>query len=331
MNKRMTINTHKKKMSYAKWGYILLVPFFVVFILFQLIPLLQTFNYSFYEYYSIGLEEIGPNWVGFANYVKIFQGSILKYAGNTLILWILCIIPQMTVSLLLAVWFTDIRLHLKGTWFFKTVIYMPNLVMAAAFGMLFQMLFSANGPVVDMLMDSGWITESFHIGQSVWGTRWVIALMNFLMWFGNTTILLMAGVMGIDTTVYEAATIDGSGAFKTFFHITMPLLMPIFIYVIITSLIGGVQLFDVAQIFTGGSGAVDGSSKTLMMYLYRLIGTSRNYGEAGAVSVVLFLLTATLSFIVFAFTQRGGKLSKKEKKMMKEIELKETMKNGTSC
>ena len=148
--------------------------------------------------------------------------------------------------------------------------------------------------------------------------------MNFLMWFGNTTILLMAGVMGIDNTVYEAATIDGSGPFKTFFHITMPLLMPIFIYVLITSLIGGVQLFDVAQLFTAGSGAVNGSSKTLMMYLYKLIGTSRNYGEAGAVSVVLFVVTAFLSFMVFAFTHRNeNKLSKKQKRLIKEYRLKE--------
>jgi multiple sugar transport system permease protein len=324
MDKRMKINTRKKKMSYAKWGYILLIPFFVVFIIFQFIPLMQTFNYSFYEYYSIGLTQIGPTFVGIYNYIKIFQGSILKYAGNTIILWILCIIPQMSISLLLAVWFTDIRLHLRATGFFKTIIYMPNLVMAAAFGMLFQMLFASNGPIVDLLIEWGWIQESFNIGQSVWGTRAVIALMNFLMWFGNTTILLMAGVMGIDNTVYEAATIDGSGPFKTFFHITMPLLMPIFIYVLITSLIGGVQLFDVAQLFTGGSGAVDGSSKTLMMYLYKLIATSRNYGEAGAVSVVLFVVTAFLSFIVFAFTHRNdNKLSKKQKRLIKEYNLKE--------
>jgi multiple sugar transport system permease protein len=238
----------------------------------------------------------------------------MKYLGNTLILWILCFVPQIVVSLLLAVWFTDRRLKLKGQRFFKTVIYMPNLIMASAFGFLFLTILSPEGPIVNMLLDAGILQERFYILDSVWGTRATIGFMNFLMWFGNTTLLLMSGVMGIDEDVFEAATVDGAGAFRTFKDITMPLLRPIFVYVFITSLIGGIQLFDVAQMFTRNSGGPDMTSQTLIMQLNNTFRTSQNYGKAGAISIIIFIMTAILSVGVFFVSYRES-LPKKHKKV----------------
>lgn len=312
---RKSLSTSRKKINYAKWGYVFIIPFFVIYGVFSLWPLLQTFYYSFFEYYTSGLDEIGPNFIGFQNYAQLLGGGqFYKYLGNTLILWILCFVPQIIVSLLLAVWFTDRRLKLKGQRFFKTVIYMPNLIMASAFGFLFITLLSPNGPIVDLLMKMGIIHEEFHVLDSVWGTRIVIGFMNFLMWFGNTTLLLMSGVMGIDEDMFEAATVDGAGAFRTFKDITMPLLRPIFVYVFITSLIGGIQLFDVAQMFTRNSGGPDMTSQTLIMYLNQVFRTSENYGMAGAISVVIFIMTSLLSVLVF-FVSYKEKLPKKHKKV----------------
>lgn len=295
-----TPRKHKKNsISYAKWGYIFIIPFFAAFAVFVLLPLLSTFYYSFFEYYSKGLTEVGPNFVGFANYVEVFtESNFFKYLGNTVVIWLMGFVPQILLSLLLAVLFTDMRLKLKGTGFFKTVIYMPNLVMAAAIAMLFLTIFSVNGPMGTLLVKMG-VTDRFAFSESKFQTRSLIAFMNFLMWFGNTTILLMAGVMGIDNSLFEAARIDGANSWQTFFKVTLPLLMPILIYVMLTSLIGGIQLFDIPQIFTQGSGAPDLSSSTLIMYLYRLLLTSKNYGMAGAVSVILFIITAALSAVVF--------------------------------
>ena len=136
---------------------------------------------------------------------------------------------------------------------------------------------------------------------SVIGTRSLVGFMNFLMWFGNTTILLMAGMMGIDTSLFEAAEVDGATSTQVFFKITLPLLRPILVYVIITSLIGGLQLFDVPQILTNGTGDPMRSTMTLIMYLNKHL-FSKNYGMAGALSVVLFILTTILSLIVFKVT-----------------------------
>ena len=293
--------TKKKScVSYTKWGYIFLIPFFLVYTIFNLIPLVQTFYYSFFENYRSGLTTIGPNFIGFGNFVKIFSGSgdLFKYAGNTFIMWVIGFIPQIIISLLLAAWFTDLNLKLKGQRFFKTVIYLPNLIMASAFSMLFFTIFADGGPVNDVLISLGILDEPFRFFSSVGGTRGLVGLMNFLMWFGNTTILLMAGMMGIDPSLFEAAEVDGAKPFQIFRFITMPLLKPILVYVVITSLIGGIQMFDVPQILTAGDGSPNRSTKTLIMFLNEHL-FSKNYGMAGALSVILFIITAILSVCVY--------------------------------
>lgn len=288
-----------KHVSYKKWGYLFLIPFFLVYGVFSFIPMISTFYYSFFENYMSGLKEIGPTFVGFDNYIKLFtEGDLLKYFENTIILWVLGFVPQIVISLILAAWFTDTRLKLKCSGFFKTVIYMPNLIMASSFAMLFFALFSNNGPINLMLMNAGIIKEPFHFMSSTAGARGLIALMNFLMWYGNTTILLMAGMMGIDTALFEAAEVDGATPSQVFSKITMPLLKPILAYVMITSLIGGLQMFDLPQILTNGKGGPDRTTMTLIMYLNNHL-YSKNYGMAGALSVILFLVTGTLSIWVF--------------------------------
>ena len=296
----------KKKRSrvsgYNKWGYIFLIPFTLAYVIFQLIPLVSTIYNSFFENYMSGLTQIGPTFVGLDNYVQLFEGGdIWKYAKNTMVLWIMCFIPQIILSLLLGAWFSDTRLKLRGSRFFKTVIYLPNLIMASAFAMLFFTLFSDGGPINSLLMQIGFIDTPYKFLSNTGSARGLIALMNCLMWFGNTTILLMAGMMGIDTNLFEAAEVDGATSTQVFYKITLPLLRPILVYVIITSLIGGLQLFDVPQILTNRTGDPMRSTMTLIMFLNKHL-FSKNYGMAGALSVVLFIMTGILSLIVFKVT-----------------------------
>ena len=293
VHKNTNINKHNR------WGYIFLIPFVVVFVFFQLIPLISTVYYSFFENYMSGLKHIGPRFVGLQNYAKLFSsGDLPAYFKNTMIMWILGFVPQILVSLLLGAWFTDPSLRLRGQRFFKTVIYLPNLIMASAFSMLFFTLFSDSGPVNSILIQMGIFSRAYSFMSHVWSVRGLVAMMNFLMWFGNTTILLMAGMMGIDQSLFEAAEVDGATAGQIFFHITLPLLRPILIYVMVTSLIGGLQMFDVPQILTNGKGDPMRTSMTLIMYLNKHL-FSKNYGMAGALSVILLIITGILSLIVF--------------------------------
>lgn len=306
----------KHNIQYDNWGYVFIAPFFVIYIIFSLIPLLTTFIFSLFEYYRVGLLTVGPTFIGLENFKAIFTAgdSLGKYFLNTLIMWAMGFVPQIVISLLLAVWFTNTELNLKGQGFFKTVIYMPNLIMAATFAMLFFTLFSPNGPVNGMIRSIADKTnvaaiiagvqkpmEPIRFFSSTAWTRTLVATMNFLMWYGNTTILLMAGVMGIDNSLFEAARIDGASPSQVFFKVTMPLLLPIFVYVFITSLIGGIQMFDVPQILTNSAGTPDRTTMTIIMKLNNHL-QSKNYGPAGAISVLLFVVTGVLSGLVYKIT-----------------------------
>lgn len=312
------MKTKKKGISYAKWGYIFMAPFFIVYAIFQLYPMITTVYYSFFEYFRSGLKIIGPNFVGLKNYASMLA-EVPKYFANTIIMWLMGFIPQIIISLLLASWFTDLRLRLKFQGFFKTVIYMPNLIMASAFAMLFFTLFSdtANGPINSILLNLGLIAEPIRWMTNVWSARGLVGLMNFLMWFGNTTIILMAAIMGVDPGLYEAAELDGASSRQMFWKITMPLIKPMLVYTLITSLIGGLQMFDVPQVLTNGKGTPNNSTTTIVMYLNQHL-YSKNYGTAGAISVLMFLICGVLCVLVYAtLTRQDDGLTKAQRKARK--------------
>lgn len=310
-----------KKVNYSKWGYIFILPFFLTFFIFSFIPLVDTIRYSFFQYFRSGLKWIGPNFVGLENYKSLLQSDMLRYAGNTFILWIIGFVPQIVISLLLASWFVDARLKIKGQQFFKVVIYMPNLIMASAFAMLFFALFSLKGPINSILISWGVITETTPIDfmGTALGTRSLVGVMNFLMWFGNTTIMLMAAIMGISPDIFEASEIDGCNSFQRFFRITLPLIRPILAYTLITSIIGGLQMFDVPQILTNGAGSPNRTSYTLIMFLNDHL-KSKNYGMAGALSVYLFVVSGILCYITYKITNDddpdGSKAAARKRRKM---------------
>ena len=299
-----------KSISYAKWGYIFIIPFFLVYFIFTFYPQVLTFYNSFFENFRDGLTQIGPRFVGLDNFKALLTPSdsgtidILKYFGNTIIMWIMGAVPQFVIALLLAVFFTNTRLNIKGQGIMKTVIYMPNLIMASAFSMLFYTLFSNVGPIKPLLVQTGIINQSFDFFFTTISVRGLVATLNFLMWFGNTTILLMAGIQAIDESLFESARLDGASSTRVFFNITMPLLKPIFVYTFITSMIGGLQMFDVPSVLTNAKGTPNRTVMTVIMYLNNYLGGSNNYGMAGAISVILFIVTAILSIIVFKTIDR---------------------------
>ena len=287
----------------------LMLPTLIVYSVFIILPIIIAVYYSFTRYSGLGKAK----FIGLENYKALFASDLLKYAGNTLLLWLIGFIPQIVIALLLANWFTDMRLRLRGQQFFKVVIYLPNLIMASAFAMLFFALFSNSGPINSILMSLGVTSEPIDFMGTAFGTRSLIGLMNFLMWFGNTTIMLMAAIMGISPEIFEAAELDGCGSAKRFFSITLPLIRPILAYTLITSIIGGLQMFDVPQILTNGQGSPDRTSMTLIMFLNNHL-KSRNYGMAGARSVFLFVVSAILCFFVYRMTNGSDSTAPKPEK-----------------
>ena len=321
LNRRQTMKKKKKKVTYGRYGYIFIAPFFITYLLFQFWPLINTFYYSTLSYYKRNGREI-VSFAGIQNFLNVLGLSAgerpyaLLYLKNTVIMWLGNFIPQILVSLLLAAWLTNTKVKVKGTGAIKVIVYLPSIITAASVSVLFKALFTQYGPVTKSLRDLGVISQNFDFMASVGGTRGLISLILFWMWFGNTTLLLISGVLDIDPGLFEAADIDGATGWKQFRYITLPLLKPILLYVLVTSAIGGLQMYDIPALFnvpeTGLVGLPNDTTTTMTMYIMRLYNS--DVGKAATVSVLLFFVTLVISLILFgSMRDKGDKKHKKAK------------------
>ncbi|MFB0921123.1 MAG: sugar ABC transporter permease [Oscillospiraceae bacterium] len=311
-----------KSVSYSKYGYYFIAPFFIVYFLFQFWPLISTFYYSFFEYTTRNLRTT-VTFSGLQNYKNILgiaegeRAYFLLYLKNTLVIWLCNFIPQVLLAMLMAAWLTDERYRLRGRGLTKIMIYMPNIITAASISVLFGAMFSQYGPITAQLRNWGWLSDAYDFMRSITGTRGLIAFILFWMWYGNTALLLISGMLGINPTLYEAADIDGASGWKKYTKITLPLLKPILLFVLVTSSIGGLQMYDIPALFnTDITGALiglpDDKSTTIAMYIMRLYKTDT--GRAAAVCVMLFLITLVISMIFFT-TMRDREDVPKRRKM----------------
>ena len=319
--------TRRKSISYAKYGYFFILPFFLVYFFFQLYPLINTFVLSFF---GNGKEHMNE-FVGLQNFqyllssgdslprnVRAIHSDFVRDIGNTVILWIGNFIPQIALSLLLAVWFTDTKMKIKGQGFFKVVMYMPNIITATSVCALFLTLFGNTkyGAINSFLINAGIRTEAFKFVDGWTSSRVIVMFVQTWMWFGNTMILLMSGIMGINPSLFEAAAIDGANSGQIFFRITLPVLKPIFIYVLITSMIGGLQMFDIPYLFHEAAGptAMRPNLETVAVFIYKHFHQQDpNYGYSAAASVLLFFITTLLGSVTFATNNSANKVKKNRK------------------
>ena len=174
----------------------------------------------------------------------------------------------------------------------------------------------------------GWIANDANLLSSKWGTSLSISFILFWMWYGNTTLLLISGMLGINSSLYEAADIDGASGRQKFFKITLPLLKPILLYVLVTSVIGGMQLYDIPALFnvSGAIGLPDDTSTTITMYIMRL--HSSDTGRAAAVSVLLFLITMLISLIFFRAFRDDEEYQKAKQLKARKKALKAELRGG---
>lgn len=311
-----------KSISYAKYGYMFIAPFFLVYCFFQLWPLINTFILSLY-----GNGATQTDFVGLDNFQTIlFGGGFREQAVHdkfvnslitTIILWFGNFVPQILLSLLLAVWFTDAKLKIKGKGFFKVVMYLPNIITAASVAALFLSLTGDTkyGAINSMLLNAGLISEPIKFVTGVAWSRGITMFIQTWLWFGNTMIMLMSGIMGINPSLFEAADIDGANGRQVFFNVTLPLLQPIMVYTLITSMIGGLQMFDIPYLFHE---TVDVSDplRTAAVFVYENFHTAptqANYGYSAAASVILFAITAVLGSICFYMNRDKDEAARKKK------------------
>lgn len=286
-----------------RYGYVFITPFVVAFVIFNLYPIIYTFQLSFFQWKGFGSEK----YIGWTNFKRLFTDSTFpKTVFNTLKIWLGDFIPQLGFALLLSMIFTFYKI--KGMRVFRAVYYLPNLITAASIGLLFNILMNGDKSTINQfLVMIGFPNAPISFFKSESITQAIVSYILWWMWFGYTTILVMAGITSIEPDLYEAAKIDGCTNIQTFIHIIIPLIRPTLIYITITSLIGGMQIFDVPVNLTNLQGDPQKSILTSSMYIYQQGFKNGGFGYASALSVILFLIIAALSFVSYKAMNRRGR------------------------
>uniref|UniRef100_UPI004056DC60 carbohydrate ABC transporter permease n=1 Tax=Acetatifactor sp. TaxID=1872090 RepID=UPI004056DC60 len=299
MAETMTKTKPKKMRNVNNSAYLFIAPFVIVFLIFNVYPVLRVLYFSFMDYKGYGEE----TFKGIANYTRVLTDKYFWTALlNTIRMWSVNIVLQLGMALLLTIVFSDIKYKIRGLGIFRALYYLPNIIAPTSIAFLFANLLDWRyGTVNQILFKLGVNPPIDWMGRPETAGL-VISLIQTWMWFGNSFIMLMAGVQGINSDYFEAAAIDGCGRWRRFFSITLPLLKPMFLYVTITSLIGGIQLFDLPFLMGDGvNGSAFQSTQTVVMYLYKFGFDIRpkQVGYASAVAYVLFLLVLVVSVIQF--------------------------------
>lgn len=290
-----------KKRNLNRMAYLFVLPFVIVFLTFSVYPVFRTLYLSFTSYKGFG----DAKWAGLANYIRVFKDKFFwKALGNTVKIWGVNIILQLGLAFLLTVIFSDIKYKIRGLSVFRAVYYLPNLIAATSVAFLFKTLLDWKyGSFNQLLLTLGVAKEQINWLGSTSTAPYVISVIGAWMWFGNSFIMLMAGVQGIPTDYFEAAAIDGAGRWKVFAQITIPLLRPIMLYVFVTSLIGGLQLFDLPFLMNGvapnTAGEPSGCLQTAVMYLYKFGFETHQVGYASSIAYTLFFIILIVSIIQF--------------------------------
>ncbi|MBR4040263.1 MAG: sugar ABC transporter permease [Clostridia bacterium] len=308
----------RKSISYDKYGYLFVAPFFITFLIFQLYPIFFTFRTSLTD--AAGWSKVLENSIiGFDNFQKLFAFGtdvsrfFWQSMGNTVIIWIFNFIPQIGMALILASWFTDTHLKLRFQGAFKVLIFVPNIITAATIAMLFFSLFNFPiAPVNTLLQQFGLVSSPIEFFRSVAASRGLISFVQWWMWYGNTMIIMIAGMLGINPVLFEAAMVDGCTSRQVFWKITLPLIKPILLYNLVTSLVGGLTMFDIPHLMTQGN--PNYTTNTVARFIYQQgFETPNNFNMASAASVVLFIIIVICSLILAMLMRDRDAVPKKRR------------------
>lgn len=306
------MHTANKKLHnpMSMWPFIFLAPFLISYVAFTFYPIAYSFMVSFTSWTASNIME--KPFVGMANYTRIFTDDPLfwKAVLNTLKLLLMALPLTIITGLLMAVLMQSVR---RGKQAVQTINFLPYVITPIAIGLLFGFMFEWNVGIVNRaLVKLGIIDKNINWMGSPKYAPFVVAMMIIWKNFGYFMVLYMAGLSTIPADLYEAAKVDGSNAVQSFFHITLPMLRPINVFVIVNGLIGGLQLFDEAQqVFVGaGSKGVGGPQRSCLTVIWYFYDTSfknnSRYGYGAAIAFSLFIIIAIVSLVNVRLLNKKG-------------------------
>ena len=300
--------------------YLYVSPFFIMFAIVGLFPIAYTAVISFMDW---DLVRGSGEFVGFDQYLWILtQPHFWTALRNTFSIFLLSSVPQLVFALFIA---AMLDRHIRAKTFWRMSVLLPYVVAPVAVGLIFNVVFAdqfglINGILRDLFgPEAGiaWHKEPF------WSHVAIATMVNY-RWTGYNALILLAAMQAVPRDYYEAATVDGAGPFRQFFNITLPSLRPTFIFVIITSTIGGLQIFDEPRVFDQfGRGGAGQQWLTITLYLYDIGWGQWNFGRAAAMAWILFLLILLIGllnlFVTRSLLAHDGQRSPKPSRRKKEV------------
>ena len=300
--RRSPFRQRLSKADHAASPYVYIAPFFLLFGLVGLFPLLYTLVVSLFDW---DLLKGQGDFVGLGNFVEVLGDAMFwNSVGNTIGIFLLSAIPQLAVALVVA-YLLDRGLRAPTFW--RMSVLLPFVVTPVATALIFSSIFNdADGLANNLLnligiADQPWKSDPFlsHLAIAI--------IVNF-RWTGYNALILLAAMQAVPRDLYESAALDGAGAVRRFFSITIPTIRPTLIFVIITATIGGLQIFAEPRLFdvstAGGIGGSDRQFQTTVLFLWELAFFRRNLGEASAVAWLLFLLIVGFGIVNFLIARR---------------------------
>jgi cellobiose transport system permease protein len=294
----LTFRQKLGRFDYRYSPYLYIAPFFILFALIGVFPIVYTLNVSLYDWDLL----VGQgDFVGTENYVAVLNDPFFWNAfRNTISIFLLSAIPQLLVATVLAALLDQ---ALRGKTFWRMSVLLPYIVAPVAVTVIFLQVFNQyHGPVAGLLEFFG--LEPIRWAFDVFPSHVAIATMVNWRWTGYNALILLAAMQAIPRDVYESAALDGASKIRRFWSITVPMIRPTMIFVVITATVGGLQIFTEPKLFDGRTnGGGDRQFQTIVLYLYELAFPRRDFGRASATAWILFLIIVLAGLLNFAITR----------------------------
>ena len=277
---------------------VFIIPFLIVFAVFSVWPLIKTVIISFMSYKGYNAME----FIGTDNYARAFKDNI--WWGSFLTTWKIWgpnIILQLGLAMILTMIFSDLKYHVKGLPIGRAIYYLPGLIAIPTVAKLFDEMFGKERGTVNQII---YALGGLRNGPIDWlhgqdYAHWSVSVIQGWLWFGNSFIMLMAAVQGVPKDYYEAASIDGANRWHIYRHITIPTIKPILLYMVVTSIIGGLQLFDMCYLLGGYTGDPNRTLLTMVLDQWAFAFRYRQMGYSAALAVILFFIIGAFSGLAY--------------------------------
>ena len=278
--------------------YLAISPFYILFAVFGLAPVLFSFYLAFQRWDGIGESE----FAGLDNFRYLIKDDVFWLSlRNTLLIWVMSTVPTLILAMVLAVLLNSVK-RFKA--FYRMAFFIPNITSVVAISIFFGALFATNYGLINAVLEAVGLPK-FAWLQSVWGIKIVIAVLTVWQWTGYNAIIYLAGLQTISSDLYEQAKVDGANAVQIFFRITLPLLRPIILFTVVISTIGGLQTFTEPKVLVGDTAGTGQSGLTMVFYFYRQAFSHNDYGYGAAIAMVVLLVVGLVTILNWALVQRG--------------------------